>query len=148
MKTVSLALFLFLISNIQTFGAIKECHRPFIKPSLYYKQTVLTYYLDIDQGHLSEVFKIFANRAIYERGESFYLGSKSKIKKFYTEVRSLKGKHSINKISVSKNSVFVEGSFTGKHEEREIQTNFTDFWLFNTDGLIVYRKSTIDQEGI
>jgi len=95
------------------------------------KNLVSEYYPRVDRGDLDWVLAMFANDAVYTRADSCYEG-KNEISEFYCADRKINGRHTINTIMESGNTVAVQGVFKGQGADGSPKNvRFSDFWQFD-----------------
>lgn len=114
-----------------------------LKVSSNIEQTLRNYYSWIDAREFDKVMGLFAEDAVYNRAGEVY-SSKPEIDEFFHHLRKLDGVHSIEGIFVNGLNAFVVGEFKGVGDSNNPkQTGFIDHWQFNTDCLVVERKTAL-----
>lgn len=114
----------------------------------YRLATIAQYYKNIDAGLVAQILALFSTKAVYHRGPQRHLNSKAEITAFYNNTRALIGQHEIKSIDCLGDLVVVVGRFEGTAHGQPISTLFSDFWQFGDDGLVDFRKSWIEIEGL
>jgi len=94
------------------------------------------YYKYVDEEKIEEMLNLFSLNILYFRCDKEIKGIEN-LRKFYKEVRKIKGKHKIKSIISENNIVTVRGIFEGKGSQgNEIKLSFADFFYFDNQGKI------------
>ncbi len=151
MRFLFISLLLFTVA-IPTLGSSlpSECNgMKGISGEETYKALIKKYYRDIDHGWLNPIFDLFDNNAVYSRGTRGFFPSKKEIVEFFLYGRKgLNITHQIQSINATGSVVEVEGTFVGTSNGTPVSSWFKDQWMFNKEGLVIYRKSVIGIPGI
>ena len=94
------------------------------------KRLIAEYYPRVDAGDLDWVIGLFSDDAVYVRADAEYAG-KPAIEAFYRGDRKIGGRHTIQGLFESGDTVAVQGVFCGVGADgspRDIR--FSDFWHF------------------
>ena len=104
-------------------------------------QKICRYYEHIDINDIDWVMSLFSKDAIYYRADSVYEGY-SAIDNFFRKFRQIRGCHSIDVIWSFDEKVICTGIFKGQGREGDSRSvRFSDFWLFNSSGLVTKRET-------
>lgn len=107
------------------------------------EQLLRNYYSWIDARDIDKVMSLFADNAVYNRAGEIYSG-KQQIDEFFRYLRKLQGIHTIDGIFSNGINSFVVGDFQGVGDSNNPkQTGFIDHWKFNSEGLVIERKTAL-----
>lgn len=107
---------------------------------------VVDYYTLIDNSDVDGALKCFAPEAQYLRPGYQMMSGHAEIEAFYRCERIIEsGAHTIERIIAADYAASVFGAFKGISKSGdELQANFADVFTFDTDGLIVARRTYFD----
>lgn len=109
------------------------------------ESVVRTYYTTVDTAGPDEVVALFSRDAVYRRpGYSPFNGG-DELLAFYRDARVIAdGRHTVERIVESGDSLAVEGTFVGVLDSgEEVSVRFADFFRVR-DGLITERETYFD----